>query len=113
MAGDIGYNGVYSSLVESTTAHLRQKWIDAIHKLKSLNPETVVVGHKLPGAVDGSWLLDATEDYIEMWGELVAEAKDAEDMFEKVRGKDPDKIGVFALWTSCLQQFPSNSSAKA
>ncbi|MCJ1456346.1 hypothetical protein MMC28_006707 [Mycoblastus sanguinarius] len=113
VTGDIVYNGVYSYLAESTTAPLRQRWIDAIYKIKALSPETVVVGHKLPGAVDGSWTLNATEDYIEMWGELAAEATDAEDMFEKVRSKDPDKTGDFVLWISCLQQFPSNSSAKA
>ena len=113
VTGDIVYNGVYSYLAESLTAPLRQKWIHAIEKVKSFHPETVVVGHKQPGAVDGSWTLNATQGYIRLWDKLASEAKNAEDMFHKVRSADPDKIGDFVLWWSCLQQFPTNGSTKA
>ena len=113
VTGDIVYNGVYSYLAESLTTPLRQKWIRAIEKVKSFHPETVVVGHKRPGAVDGSWTLDATQDYVRLWDRLAGEARDARDMFDKVRRADPDKTGEFVLWWSCLQQFPSNGTAKA
>lgn len=113
VTGDVVYNGVYSYLAESLTTPLRQTWIHAIEKVKSFHPETVVVGHKRPGAVDGSWTLNATQDYIRLWDKLAAEAKDAEDMFERVKRADPDKTGEFVLWWSCLQQFPTNRSAKA
>ena len=111
VAGDIVYDGLYSWLAESLTAPLREQWILAIHKIKSFRPETVVVGHKSPGAVDGAWTLDATEDYIRMWGRLVGEAKDAEDMFDRVRKEDPDKTGEFVLWYACLRQFPPKNNA--
>ena len=113
VTGDIVYNGAYSYLAESLTTPLRQKWLHAIDKVKSFHPETVVVGHKQPGAVDGSWTLDATQDYIRLWDRLAAEANSAEDMFERVRSADPDKTGEFVLWWSCLQQFPVNGSTKA
>ena len=112
VTGDIVYNGVYSYLAESLTSPLRQKWIQAIEKVKSFHPETVVVGHKQPGAVDGSWTLDATQEYIRSWDKLAGEAKNAEDMFQKVRSVDPDKTGDFVLWWSCLQQFPNNETAR-
>ena len=111
VAGDVVYNGAYSYLAESLTAPLRQKWIDAIDKIKSYQPETVVVGHKLPGAVDGSWTLDATQDYIRLWDRLVGEAKNAKDMYEKMRKADPYKTGEFILWFSCQAQFPANGTA--
>lgn len=113
VTGDIVYNGVYSYLAESLTSPLRQKWLQAIEKVKSFHPETVVVGHKQPGAVDGSWTLNATQNYIRLWDKLAGEAKNAEDMFEKVRSADTDKTGDFVLWWSCLQQFPTNASASA
>ena len=113
VTGDVVYNGAYSYLAETLTAPLREKWMDSIEKVKSFNPESVVVGHKIPGAVDGAWSLNATQDYIRLWGKLAGEAKSAEDMFEKVRSSDPDKTGIFVLWWSCLQQFPSNATAKA
>ena len=113
VTGDVVYNGAYSYLAESLTTSLRQKWIDAIEKVKSYQPETVVVGHKIPGAVDGSWTLNATQDYIRLWDRLVGEAKNANDMYEKVRAADPDRTGEFVLWWSCLQQFPANHTAKA
>lgn len=102
------YNGAYSYLAESLTPALRQKWIDAVDKVKSFGPESVVVGHKMPGAVDGVWALDATQAYIRLWDKLAGEAKDATDMFERVREAAPDKTleSAFVLWLSCLAQFP-------
>lgn len=111
VAGDIVYNGAYQYLAESLTASRRQEWIHAVRRIQSFRPETVVVGHQRPGAVLGSWALDATVEFIEMWGELVEEARDAEDLFRKVRRRDPGKVGEFILWWSCLQQFPVNGTA--
>ena len=112
VTGDIVYNGAYSFLAESLTTELRNQWIRAIDKVKSFKPKSVVTGHKLPGAVDGAWTLDATQDYIRLWDRLAGEAKDAQDMFEKVRKEAPDRTGVFVLWYSCLQQFPETGEAK-
>ena len=111
VAGDVVYNGAYQYLAESLTPALRQKWINSIEKIKSYQPETVVVGHKLAGAVDGAWTLDATQDYIRLWDRLVGEAKNATDMYEKVRKADPYKTGEFILWFCCQAQFPGNGTA--
>ena len=113
VVGDIVYNGAYSYLAESLTSTLRTKWITAINKVQSFNPEHVVVGHKLPGAVDGAWTLDATKSYIELWDRLAREATDAHDMFERVRKAVPDRTGEFILWWSSLAQFPLNGTTNA
>ncbi len=68
VTGDIVYNRAYSYLAESLAAPLRKKWVSSIEKVKSIDPETVVVGHKLPGAVDGAFTLNATQGYIRLWG---------------------------------------------
>lgn len=113
VAGDIGYNGVYSYMAESLTPALRSQWIHAIRTIQELRPETVVVGHKRAGAVDGSWVLNDTIRSLELWDELVPQAKNARDMFEKFRARDPNKQGEFVLWASCLQQFPPNGTMVA
>ena len=112
VTGDIVYNGAYSYLAESLTPALRAQWIAAIDKVKSFKPESVITGHKVPGAVDGAWNLDRTQDYIRLWDRLAGEATDARDMFEKVRRAEPGRTGEFVLWWSCLQQFPNSTTSK-
>ncbi|CAD6588307.1 MAG: hypothetical protein ASARMPREDX12_003224 [Alectoria sarmentosa] len=106
IVGDIVQNGVYSWLAESLNSTLRQKWIQSIDKVKSFHPETVVVGHKQIGAPEGTWTLSATQDYIRLWGRLADVAKNATDMFQRIKAAEPDYSGAFSLWWSCLQQFP-------
>ncbi len=108
VTGDIVYNGAYSYLAESLTPALRNKWVAAIDKVESYHPESVVVGYKIPGAVDGTWTLEATRKYVRLWDRLAAVATDAYDMWEKVREADPGKNGEFVLWWSCLAQFPES-----
>lgn len=112
VTGDIVYNGAYSYLAESLTPALRAQWIAAIDKVKSFQPESVITGHKVPGAVDGAWNLDRTQDYIRLWDRLAGEATDARDMFGKVRRAEPARTGDFVLWWSCLQQFPNSTTSK-
>ena len=113
VAGDIVYNGAYQYLRESTTHQLRNKWIAAVDKIKSFGPNMVITGHKLTGAADGPWTLDLTVDYLRLWDRLAKVAKDATDMFEKVRSHDPDKTGIFVLWWSCLAQFPTTDASQS
>lgn len=80
--------------------------MEAIGKVRSFGPQSVVVGHKIPGAVDGVWTLDRTAEYIPWWERLAKVETSATDMWNRVRKEDPNKTGVFVLWWSCLQQFP-------
>jgi len=81
VAGDIVYNSANSHPAESLTPALRERWIRAIEKVRSFGPETVVVGHELPGAVDGAWALEYVRveyvrveyvrvEYVRVWGRL-------------------------------------------
>lgn len=109
VAGDIVYNGAYQYLAESLTAPRREEWIRAIRRIQSFKPETVVTGHLRPGAVLGSWALDTTIEYIELW-ELVKEAKDADDLFHRVRRRDPNKVHfVVVLFAAVPGQWDCGS----
>ena len=53
--------------------------------------------HKQPGAADGSWTLSATQTSIKLWDGQADQAKNAEDMFARIRGPVPDKTRDFML----------------
>src|SRR5262249_37406782 len=45
-AGDAAYNGVHLHLSESPDQPRRQQWIAAVDRMQSLQPRSVVAGHK-------------------------------------------------------------------
>ena len=109
VAGDVVYNGGFQYIPESITLEGRQSWIDAVEKVRALGPTSVVTGHKRPGAVDGAWTLDWTQQYLKTWGEnadlVRKDGGGAKEMFEKMKKAFPDNVGDFILWTSALAQF--------
>lgn len=109
VAGDAVYNGPFQYMAETTTPEKRQEWIDAVKKVKALEPVAVVTGHKRPGAVDGAWVLAWTIEYLEAWGQAVKEVQEsgggAKEMFWKMSELFPDNNGEMILWLSCLTQF--------
>ena len=113
VAGDSVYNSAFQWLVESPTPQLRQSWIDAVEKIRTLNPTSIVTGHKRAGAVDGVWTLDWTRGYLERWNLVEVEVRKETDgkagsgkmMFDKMRALYPDNEGLLVLWYSSLAQF--------
>ena len=109
VAGDVVYNSAFQWIVESPTAELRQKWIEAVEKVRELGPTSIVTGHKRTGAVDGLWTLDWTRHYLETWGRLEEEVRreggGGKEMFWRVKREFPDNEGDLVLWLSSLAQF--------
>ena len=81
VAGDIVYNDVHQYLAESTTAGARVAWKASIKMIEDLHAHTVISGHKRPGAVDSAANLQATIDYLDTYGELLASSISANDLF--------------------------------
>ena len=52
MAGDVVYNGVHLYLTESGGVDGIDQWLAGLDIAETLNPVTVVAGHKVPGAND-------------------------------------------------------------
>jgi Metallo-beta-lactamase superfamily len=46
VAGDAVYGDVHQFFGEANTTAKREEWLKAIEKVESLNPHTVVAGHK-------------------------------------------------------------------
>jgi glyoxylase-like metal-dependent hydrolase (beta-lactamase superfamily II) len=102
VAGDSVYNDVHQFLGESTTAEKRAGWIATVDKIAALKPETIIAGHKRPGAVDGVNNLAATIKYIEIFGDLALQTKNPEDLFHKMANVYPNRVNPYALWLSAV-----------
>jgi hypothetical protein len=70
VAGDAAYNGVHQ-LLSQTDVQKRREWIAALDKIESLEPRTVVAGHKRPGSDDSPRIIEETRQYIRDFDRLV------------------------------------------
>jgi len=105
VAGDCVYNDTHQFLGETNTQEGRNAWISVVEAIAALKPQTVIAGHKRPGAVDGVNNLAATIKYIEVFGELVGKTKSKEQLFEEMTKAYPNWVNPFALWWSCSSAF--------
>jgi glyoxylase-like metal-dependent hydrolase (beta-lactamase superfamily II) len=105
VAGDICYNELHQWLAKSTTEEKRQAWISALHQIAALKPATVIASHKRPGAVDGINNVYSTIKYIETFGRLKAESKDAAELYHKMIECYPARINPIILRKGCEANY--------
>ena len=105
VAGDICYNDMHQWLRDSPTEGLRESWIAALEKIASLKPATVIAGHKRPGAVDGINNVYATIVYIRAFGEIKEKSKNAEELYQGMIERYPNRVNRLILWIACEGNF--------
>ena len=108
-AGDAVYNGVYLQLRESSAA-TRQEWIAALDTIQSLHPEVVIAGHKKPGSADGPENIEATRVYIRDFEQALVEEDAAEDVYQAMISRYPDRLFPGALWASASELKPERTA---
>jgi glyoxylase-like metal-dependent hydrolase (beta-lactamase superfamily II) len=110
-AGDVVYSGTYPYLAE-TTPESRLNWIDALGRLKELNPRFVVSGHKQPGGSDSPADIDATIAYLHDVAQTDVETATALDFYRRMLAKQPDRANVGSLWGAAklLKGAPTDGS---
>ncbi|XDG03093.1 hypothetical protein ABKA04_002708 [Annulohypoxylon sp. FPYF3050] len=109
VTGDIVYNDVHMWMTESPAQTQRDAWVKSLDKVASVKPEIVIGSHHRPGGVDGAFNIEASQTYIKTFGKLRQEAKNAEDLYNKVLEVYPNRIGKLVLWLGCQAQFPLDS----
>jgi glyoxylase-like metal-dependent hydrolase (beta-lactamase superfamily II) len=97
VAGDVVYNDTNPYLAE-TTPEIRANWIEALERLKSLDAQIVVSGHKKPGTGDSPADIDATIRFLRDVEETAAAAADAFEFYEQMLVKQPARANVGSLW---------------
>lgn len=112
VAGDVVYNATYPYLAE-TTADIRLNWIAAIERLKTLEPNHVVSGHKQPGTVDSPSDMDATIKYLHDVADTEKSSTDALDFYSQMLVKQPNRANVGSLWGTAklLKGAPATQNA--
>ena len=105
VAGDICYNDMHQWLRDSPTEESRNSWIAALEKIAALKPATVIASHKRPGAVDGINNVYATIAYIRAFGEIKAKSKNAEELYQGMMERYPNRVNPVILWTACEGNF--------
>ncbi|KNG86959.1 hypothetical protein ANOM_004190 [Aspergillus nomiae NRRL 13137] len=108
VAGDIVYNDVHMWMTESPQESQREAWLESLAVLEKYDPAIVVASHHRPGAVDGAFNIAASKQYIRTFNRLVQESSSAKELYDKVLGAYPNRIGKLVLWLGCKAVFASS-----
>ncbi|KAH8809433.1 beta-lactamase-like protein [Xylogone sp. PMI_703] len=92
VAGDVVFGDVHLYFGEASTTELRNEWIKALDAIESLNPQTVVAGHKKPGAIDGVFNIQLTREYIESYEKIVNESSSKDEVRSKLLKRYPSRF---------------------
>ena len=106
VAGDVVYNGVHLYLTETGGVYGIDEWLAALDTAETLNPATVIAGHKGPRAFDNPSQIQATRRYLTDARELVESSRQAEDFYDGMLARHPNRINPGALWGAAITLFP-------
>lgn len=102
ICGDVVYGDVHLYMAEAKTKEKRFEWVAALNKIKSLQPEIVVAGHKLVSASDDTRYIDATIEYIKTFQSLLDSGiQDSDVLYEAMMKKYRQRANDHALLGSC------------
>lgn len=106
VSGDAIYNGVHPYLAESGGAAGIDAWLAALDVAADLEPLAIIAGHKDPEADDDPVHIEHTRRYLQDARELLATSSDAQEFYEKMLAKHPDRINPGAVWSGAVALFP-------
>lgn len=107
VAGDVIYGDVHQFFGEANTTEKRKEWLRTLDTFESLNPHTVIAGHKRAGTVDGTFNLQSTREYIFAFEDAVKTSSKWEDLFAKIKNRYPGRINPHAILAGALVAFPA------
>ena len=99
VAGDAVYNDVHLYLAEAANGGI-QRWLAALDTIDSLEPSTVIAGHKPQGAEDYPDNVAQTRRYLQDFDGAAQRAESAQDLYEAMIERYPDRINRAVVWHS-------------
>ena len=99
VAGDAVYNDVNLYLAEAGHGGI-EGWFAALDSIKSLQPSTVIAGHKRDGAEDSPDSIEETRRYLQDFEAAARGTDSAEDLYEAMIERYPDRINRAVVWNS-------------
>jgi glyoxylase-like metal-dependent hydrolase (beta-lactamase superfamily II) len=106
VAGDVVYNGVHQYLTESGGVAGIDEWLAALDVAEALRPAAVIAGHKKPGAFDNPSLIHSTRRYLTDARELLESSTNADQFYQRMLARHPDRLNPGALWGAAITLFP-------
>ena len=73
---------------------------------RPLHPRVVIAGHKNPDAADDASQIAETRRYLTDARDLLTTAGGAQEFYEAMLSRYPDRINPGALWGAALTLFP-------
>lgn len=110
IAGDVVYNGVNPMLAMSTRNEW-PNWIAGVDHLASLNPTTVVAGHKRPELGDPAGCIDETRDYLQEFVANVDALENARELVAHMQALFPNHANPSTLLVSAITAFKQKKRA--
>jgi glyoxylase-like metal-dependent hydrolase (beta-lactamase superfamily II) len=107
VAGDVVYNGVHLYLTESGGVDGIDQWLAALDTAETLNPVTVIAGHKAPGTDDGPGQIQATRRYLTDARRLLESSSRAEEFYQGMLELHGERLNPGALWGAAITLLPS------
>jgi glyoxylase-like metal-dependent hydrolase (beta-lactamase superfamily II) len=98
-AGDAVYNDVHLYLAEAGHGGI-QAWLAALDTIDSLQPSTVIAGHKRDGAGDSPDNIGKTRHYLQDFDAEAQRTDNAQDLYEAMIERYPDRINRAVVWNS-------------
>ncbi|MET7897303.1 MBL fold metallo-hydrolase [Streptomyces mirabilis] len=97
VGGDVVYNGVHQMLLETPGGGF-ESWLAALDVLDSLNPRSVVAGHKNRDLPDDPAIIDQTRQYLRDAQRLLAEKPTPQQFFDEITARYPDRLNIGPVW---------------
>jgi L-ascorbate metabolism protein UlaG (beta-lactamase superfamily) len=107
VAGDVVYNGVHLYLTESGGVTGIDEWLTALDTAETLNPATVIAGHKDPRAFDNPSHIQATQRYLTDARRLLQSSQSAEEFYQAMLRRHPNRLNPGALWGAAITLYPT------
>ena len=97
IAGDVVFNDMHVYTAE-TDAAARERWLNALRKIRQMNPAVVIPGHSKDGApLDATSAVNFTEQYLLVFEEELRKAKDPDELIAAMKAKFPSCDLLLAL----------------
>jgi glyoxylase-like metal-dependent hydrolase (beta-lactamase superfamily II) len=97
ISGDVLFNGMHVYTAE-TDSKAREKWLNSLNKIRTLEPSVVIPGHSKVGApLDASTAVDFTENYLLAFEEELKKAKDPDSLINAMKERFPSADLLLAL----------------
>ncbi|KAL1858562.1 hypothetical protein Plec18167_003567 [Paecilomyces lecythidis] len=108
VAGDVVYGDVHQFFGEANTTSKRQEWLQALRTIESLNPQTVIAGHKRAGTVDGVFNIESTRKYILAFEDAVKTTSSPAELYQKMHDLFPTRVNPHAILSGAMAAFGKN-----